>query len=280
MKRVKITDCPRDGIQGLKNFIPTESKAAYIQAALDSALFDCIDFGSFVSHKAMPQMADTEEVLKQIKKPDNGTGLLAIVANERGAAEASSYSKIDFLGFPFSASEKFQLRNTGSDRMAAIAKIERIQQIARQSQKEQRVYVSMAFGNPYSENWSTDLVKKWVGEIVKMDVKQIALSDTIGVAKPKDVQDLFETLIKEFPGVVFSAHLHALPGQWEEIVQVAYDAGCYNFDGAMNGFGGCPMAKDELVGNIPSEGLLRWKGVKPELIESLQIAFQNLVSYA
>ncbi|SOE22162.1 hydroxymethylglutaryl-CoA lyase [Spirosomataceae bacterium TFI 002] len=279
MLKVKITDCPRDAIQGLKGHISVNEKAKYIQLALDSGMFHSVDFGSFVSHKAVPQMADTAEVLAQLKVPDNETKLLAIIANERGASEAATFPIVDVLGFPFSISEEFQKRNAGTGREEALEKVERIYKIANDNNKVLRVYISMAFGNPYDESWNTEIVTYWVEKLIKIGITEIALSDTVGVAKGKDIESLFETLIKQFPVVTFSAHFHALPGRWKEKVSVAYDAGCRHFDGAMNGFGGCPMADDDLVGNIPTEGLLAWKGEEQNRINELVLAFQELIKH-
>ncbi|KPM48201.1 hypothetical protein [Jiulongibacter sediminis] len=280
MHIIQITDCPRDAIQGLKKQIPSEPKSAYIQKALDSGLFHSIDFGSFVSPKAVPQMADTEEVLKRLKKPKNDTQLLAIIANERGAERASQFDLVDILGFPFSISEEFQQRNTGASREEALLRIARIQEIAETAGQRVRIYLSMAFGNPYGEPWFAEEVLIWAQKLIEMGINSLALSDTIGVARQDSVKELFAKFNRNFPEIELSAHFHAAPGQWQELVEIAFELGCTHFDGAFQGFGGCPMAKDELVGNIPTEGLLQWKGIDENQIEELNSAFQKLVSYA
>ncbi|WP_304237030.1 hydroxymethylglutaryl-CoA lyase [Jiulongibacter sediminis] len=280
MHNIQITDCPRDAIQGLKKQIPPEAKAAYIQKAMDSGLFHSIDFGSFVSPKAVPQMADTEEVLKRLKKPKNDTQLLAIIANERGAERASQSDLVDILGFPFSISEEFQQRNTGAGREEALTRIARIQEIAKMAGQQVRIYLSMAFGNPYGEPWFAEEVLIWAEKLIEMGINSLALSDTIGVALQGTVKELFIKFDKNFPEIELSTHFHAAPGHWQGLIETAYNLGCRHFDGAFQGYGGCPMAKDELVGNIPTEGLLRWKGIDENRIEELNSAFQKLVSYA
>lgn len=280
MQNIQITDCPRDAIQGLKKLIPAKAKAAYIQKALDSGLFHSVDFGSFVSAKAVPQMADTEEVLKRLQKPKNDTQLLAIIANERGAERAAQFDLVDILGFPFSISEEFQKRNTGASRHQALERIAHIQDIAQKAVQTLRIYLSMAFGNPYGEEWFAEEVLLWAQKLIEMGVNSFALSDTIGVANESLVNELFLKFKENFPEVELSAHFHAAPGQWKPLVEAASQLGCRHFDGAFLGYGGCPMAKDELVGNIPTEGLLRWKGADENQIEELNSAFQKLISYA
>ena len=278
MQNIQITDCPRDAIQGLHHLISTESKARYIQAALDSGLFHSVDFGSFVSHKAVPQMADTAEVLKLLKKTDFGTKLLAIIANERGAHEAAECELVDILGFPFSASEVFQNRNTGAGREEALGRIKSILKIGEDKGKSVRIYISMAFGNPYQELWNSELVEVWVKRLFELGVQEIALSDTVGIALEQDISNLFFSLTNRMSEITFSGHFHARPGEWRSKVKAAYEAGCTHFDGAMQGFGGCPMADDELVGNIPTEGLLALRGVSPDKIDNLTKAFQKLIA--
>jgi hydroxymethylglutaryl-CoA lyase len=277
MLEIEITDCPRDAIQGLKGHISALEKARYIQGALDSGMFYSVDFGSFVSHKAVPQMADTSQVLSLLKEPENKTKLLAIIANERGAIEALTFSLVNILGFPFSISEEFQKRNAGTGREEALEKVKNIQKAAKSAGKELRIYISMAFGNPYNEEWNKEIVAFWVKKLIEIGIKEIALSDTVGLADKKDVKELFDSLIKRFPKVIFSAHFHALPGKWKDKTLAAYEAGCRHFDGAINGFGGCPMADDKLVGNIPTEALLEWKGLEKDKINELIIAFQDLI---
>ena len=257
MKDLKIIECPRDAMQGLTEFIPTETKAAYINQLLKCG-FDTIDFGSFVSPKAIPQMRDTAEVLAQLDL--NGkTNLLAIIANERGAEDAVKFDEIRYLGYPFSVSEVFQQRNTNASIEDSLKRVEAIQTLCQQNKKELVVYLSMGFGNPYDEPWSPEIVSNWSERLFKdFGIKIQALSDTIGCATVENVELLFRELIKDLPGVEFGAHMHVTPEQAQTIVQAAYNSGCRRFDGAINGFGGCPMAKDELTGNMPTERMLDW----------------------
>lgn len=257
MAKLKIVECPRDAMQGLHDFIPTEVKANYINTLLTCG-FDTIDFGSFVSPKAIPQMRDTSEVLSKLSLT-NETKLLAIVANERGAEEATSFEEINYLGYPFSVSEEFQKRNTNSTIAESMLRVEAIQNSCIKSNKELVVYLSMGFGNPYGEEWNAEIVQKWCSELYeKLDIRIQALSDTIGSAQPSDVSYLFSALIPALPNVEFGAHLHTRPENAKALVEAAYMAGCRRFDGAIKGFGGCPMAKDDLTGNMPTEVMLEW----------------------
>lgn len=248
-------ECPRDAMQGLKWFIPTETKVAYLNSLLRVG-FDTLDFGSFVSPKAIPQMRDTAAVLGQLNLDQSTTRLLAIVANLRGAEDALHFPEIHYLGFPFSISETFQQRNTNSSIDESLRTVEKIQSLCVNSQKELVLYISMAFGNPYGDAWSAELAVKWVEKMASVGVRIIAMSDTVGVAQPQDVSTLFKAVIPAFPDVKFGAHLHCTPGNWKVKVQAAWDAGCRRFDAAMKGYGGCPMAKDDLVGNLATENLL------------------------
>jgi len=251
---VRLIECPRDAMQGWKTFVPTQTKIEYLNRLLEVG-FDTIDFGSFVSPKAIPQMADTKEVLGGIQ--DKGkTRLLAIVANLRGAEEACSYSAIDFLGYPFSVSETFQQRNTNSSIYAAYELLKSIQQLCVVSGKKLVVYISMGFGNPYGDLYSTALVQGWIEKIVALGVEIISLADTVGVATPEAVQSLTSFVITTFPGIETGVHLHAPKFEWANKVQAAIDAGCRRIDGAMKGIGGCPMANNELVGNLDTELLV------------------------
>jgi len=255
---LKIIECPRDAMQGIKSQIPTEKKVKYLNQLL-SVGFDTLDFGSFVSPKAIPQMADTKEVLNQLNLSSTKTKLLAIVANERGASDASKFDEIDYLGFPFSISETFQKRNTNSGIDESLVRVENIASIADAANKKLVVYISMAFGNPYGEKWHPDIAARWSEKLsIDMGVKILALSDTIGSSDKKSIHDLFSTLIPELPSVEFGAHLHTTPESWKEKVESAYLAGCRRFDGAIKGYGGCPMAKDELTGNMPTENMLTY----------------------
>ncbi len=258
MTDLQITECPRDAMQGLHDFIPTEIKINYINQLLKVG-FDTIDFGSFVSPKAIPQMKDTAKVLRGLDLSVAKSRLLAIVANERGAQDASFYDEIHFLGYPFSVSETFQKRNTNASIDQSLGRLEKIVDICSKTHKELVVYLSMGFGNPYGDLWSPDIVAKWSERLNKeLGITHLALSDTIGASTPKTINALFSTLIPELPQVNFGAHLHSTPSTVEEKVEAAYLSGCRKFDGALKGFGGCPMAKDDLTGNMPTEQMLQW----------------------
>ena len=254
---VKIIECPRDAMQGIKTFIPTEKKVKYIQSLLNCG-FDTIDFGSFVSPRAIPQMVDTAEVLSQLDLSKTTSKLLAIVANVRGAMDASEHNSIDYLGYPFSISENFQMRNTHKTITESVATLEEILRIAGDSGKEVVTYISMGFGNPYGDPWNVEIVGEWTTRLAGMGVKILSLSDTVGSSTPEVIDYLFSNLIPKFPEIEFGAHLHTTPSKWHEKVDAAYKAGCRRFDGAVQGFGGCPMAKDELTGNMPTEKILSY----------------------
>ena len=275
MKQVKIIECPRDAMQGIKrHFIPTEKKALYINSLLNVG-FDTIDFGSFVSPKDIPQMRDTGEVLSLLNLSRTQTKLLAIVANTKGAIDASKFEEINYLGFPFSISENFQMRNTHKTIDESIKSLNEIFEIATKTNKEVVAYLSMGFGNPYGDPWNLEIVGNWIGKLAKMGVKILSLSDTIGSSTPEVIDYLFSNLIPKYPGIEFGAHLHTTQDKWFEKVNAAYKAGCIRFDGAIMGFGGCPMAKDELTGNMPTEKLLSYftaqkvnTNIKPMSFES------------
>lgn len=257
MEPVKIIECPRDAMQGIKNFIPTQEKITYIQSILRVG-FDTIDFGSFVSPKSIPQMQDTAEVLAGLDLSQTKSKLLAIVANTRGAEQASMHKEINYLGFPFSISENFQMRNTHKSISESIISLDQILEIADKSNKEVVAYLSMGFGNPYGDPWDVEIVAEWTEKLSKMGVKILSLSDTIGSSTPEIIEYLFSNLISKYPMIEFGAHLHTIPDKWYEKVDSAYKAGCKRFDGAIQGFGGCPMAKDELTGNMPTEKMLSY----------------------
>lgn len=257
MQQVKIIECPRDAMQGIKDFIPTEKKVQYIQSLLRVG-FDTIDFGSFVSPKAIPQMVDTAEVLAQLDLSKTQSKLLAIIANTRGAEDASKHAEINYLGYPFSISENFQMRNTHKTIAQSVVALGEILEIADKTTKEVVVYISMGFGNPYGDPWNVDVVGEWTERLAKMGVKILSLSDTVGTSDPENIDYLFSNLIPQYPHIEFGAHLHTTPTSWHEKVDAAYNAGCKRFDGAIQGFGGCPMAKDELTGNMPTEKLLSY----------------------
>jgi hydroxymethylglutaryl-CoA lyase len=252
---IHLIECPRDAMQGWKNFIPTNKKIEYINSLLRVG-FDTIDFGSFVSPKAIPQMADTKEVLKGLTLTAKSSKLLAIVANVRGAEEASAFDEITYLGFPFSVSETFQLRNTNSTIEESLIRVEEIQNICVKNDKQLVVYISMGFGNPYGDAYSEEIVFNWVNRITALGIKIISLADTVGLATPQQVFSITDYLIKKLPDHEMGVHLHSKPENWKPKIDAALDAGCKRFDGALKGIGGCPMADDELVGNMNSELLI------------------------
>ena len=283
---IKLIECPRDAMQGWKKFIPTGKKIAYINSLLKVG-FDTIDFGSFVSPKAIPQMADTSEVVRSLElgirsqqTGDITTKLLAIVANMRGAEEASIFDEITYLGFPFSVSETFQQRNTNSSIEQSLERVEEIQNLCIKTGKQLVVYMSMGFGNPYGDRYSEEIVFEWVNQLVALDIGIISLADTVGVATAEQVYDMTEYLVDSLPGIEIGVHLHSTPDNWNEKLEAAVRAGCKRFDGALKGIGGCPMADDELVGNMNSELMIDYfeknnllVGLNKEaLSESLRLA--------
>jgi len=255
MDRIKLIECPRDALQGIKTFIPTEHKIAYAKTLLQVG-YDRIDIGSFVSPKAIPQMADTGELLKALDKSSTQSLFSVIVANKRGAHDAVEYDEVDILGYPFSISETFQIRNTNATIEKSLERISDIQAITIKNNKRLLVYLSMGFGNPYGDEWNVDIVEKYVSQLYSIGIRLFSLSDTIGVSNPESINYLFSNLIPRFPDVEFNAHLHTTPTTWDEKIKAAYDSGCRSFDGAILGFGGCPMATDELTGNMPTEHLV------------------------
>lgn len=257
MEKIKLIECPRDAMQGIKDFIPTERKIDYIQSLLRCG-FDTIDFGSFVSPKAIPQMRDTAQVLAGLDLSETKSKLLAIVANVRGAEDASKFAEIDYLGYPFSISENFQMRNTHKTIAESVDILKKIIEIAERTDKEVVAYLSMGFGNPYGDPWDVNIVGEWTEKLARMGVKILSLSDTVGTSDPETITYLFSHLIPNYPEIEFGAHLHTTPDSWYEKVNAAYKSGCRRFDGAIKGFGGCPMAKDELTGNMPTEKMLSY----------------------
>jgi hydroxymethylglutaryl-CoA lyase len=287
--KIKLIECPRDAMQGWKNFIPTEKKVKYINSLLKVG-FDTIDFGSFVSPKAIPQMADTKEVvrsLESVRKDSFGevgsTKLLAIIANLRGAEDACGFEAINYLGFPFSVSETFQQRNTNSSIEESLKRVEEIQNICIKSKKQLVIYISMGFGNPYGDPYSEEIVFEWVNKLVTLDIKIISLADTVGVAKAEQVYSITKYLVDSLSHIEIGVHLHSRPDNWKEKLESAVNAGCKRFDGALKGIGGCPMANDELVGNMNMEEMINYfaKPVpsinKDALQESLRIAGEIFV---
>jgi hydroxymethylglutaryl-CoA lyase len=252
---MKIIECPRDAMQGLHDFVPTEKKISYINQLLKAG-FDTIDFGSFVSPKAIPQLRDTTEVVKQLDLSKTKTKLLAIIANLRGAQDALSFDEISYLGFPFSVSETFQKRNTNSSIIESLNTVKQIQELCIQKNKQLVLYISMGFGNPYGDEWNTDIVLQWVNRMIEMEIKIISIADTVGIAAEKDIASIFKNLIATFSGTEFGAHLHCRPDNWNSKLDAAYSNGCSRFDAAIKGFGGCPFAEDDLVGNLATENLL------------------------
>ena len=278
-KEVKIIECPRDAMQGLKEFIPTKKKIRYIQSLLEVG-FDTIDFGSFVSPRAIPQMRDTAEVVQNLDLSQTNTKLLAIIANMRGVNDACQFEQIEYLGYPFSLSEIFQMRNTSKTIEQSCDLLKEILEAADKHRKKVNVYFSMGFGNPYGDPWSEEIVEEWVEKVKKMGVNLISLSDTVGTATPEIIHSLFKYLIPKYPQIEFGAHLHTHPKSWYEKVEAAYQGGCNRFDSAIKGFGGCPMAKDELVGNLPTEKLLTYfaqKGIETPINTT---AFENAYNEA
>ncbi|MDN3706115.1 hydroxymethylglutaryl-CoA lyase [Myroides ceti] len=257
MEPVKIIECPRDAMQGIKAFIPTEKKVTYIQSLLRVG-FDTLDFGSFVSPKAIPQMQDTAEVLSQLDLSQTRSKLLAIIANTKGAENSAVHNEIKYLGYPFSISENFQMRNTHKTIAESIVTLQEILEIADKTNKEVVAYLSMGFGNPYGDPWDVDIVGEWTEKLANMGVTILSLSDTVGSSTPEVIDYLYSNLIPKYPEIEFGAHLHTTPDSWFEKIDAAYKAGCVRFDGAIKGFGGCPMAKDDLTGNMPTEKMLSY----------------------
>lgn len=253
-EHIRITECPRDAMQGLHDFVPTAIKAEYINLLLQVG-FDTIDFGSFVSPKAIPQMQDTAEVLSKLDLSNTRSKLLAIIANYRGAEDAVSHEEITYLGYPFSISETFQVRNTNTTIDQAFDNVKRINELCAAKNKQLLIYLSMGFGNPYGDEWSNEIVQHWAQKMIDEGIGHIALSDTVGVATPEQIASLYPALVKLSDITEFGVHLHSTPDTWQEKVAAAYESGCKKFDVALKGYGGCPMAADELTGNIATENL-------------------------
>lgn len=287
MDTVKIIECPRDAMQGIKEFIPTNQKIEYLNALLKVG-FQTIDCGSFVSDKAIPQMADTRIVLSQLELDETNTLLSVIVGNNRGAEEAGDLDEITYVGYPFSISETFQMRNTNCTLEESLLRVDEIQNTCAIHGKTFVCYISMAFGNPYGDFYDPALVEHWVDRLLELGITKFSVSDTIGVATPELISSVFTTLKEDFPEIGFGAHFHTTPTTWEEKIQAAWDAGCNRFDGAIKGYGGCPMAKDELTGNMPTEKLLAFfderniqHGLDKEaFIEAMSLANKLFGKYA
>ncbi len=278
-KKIKLIECPRDAMQGWPHFIPTEKKIAYINAILKVG-FDTIDFGSFVSPKAIPQMADTVEVLKGLKLNDSQSKLLAIIANLRGATDAVVFDEISYLGFPFSISETFQQRNTNSSILHSFDTVSEIQNLCIKNGKQLVVYISMGFGNPYGDEYNESIVMHWVEKMTDLDIKIISLADTVGLAKPEQISSALNKLIPLFPEIEIGVHLHSAPHNRIEKLDAALNAGCIRFDAAIKGIGGCPMAGDDLIGNMDTEVMaahFNQAGLKTNL-DPDQLAICNLIA--
>ena len=279
MQNVKIIECPRDAMQGVRDWIPTKEKAQFIQSLLDCG-FDTIDFGSFVSPKAIPQMKDTSELLSLLDLSSTESQLLAIVANIRGAKDAAMYDQIDYLGYPFSISENFQMRNTHKTIAQSIETLKEILSLADSKNKKVVAYLSMGFGNPYGDPWNINIVGEWTEKLSNMGVKTLSLSDTVGSSTPEIITYLFSELITKYPSIEFGAHLHTTTTKWKEKVSAAYLAGCRRFDGAIQGFGGCPMAKDDLTGNMPTEKILSYFAAEKVNTNINSVSFENAYNEA
>ncbi len=259
----KLIECPRDAMQGIHDFIPTEIKAEYINLLLKVG-FDTIDFGSFVSEKAIPQLKDTSEVLNKLDLSGGKTKLLAIVANLRGVEEAINHPQISYLGFPFSVSETFQQRNTNSGIQKSLETVEKLLNHCEKSNKQTVIYLSMGFGNPYGDPWSNEIVEHWAAELAERGAGIISLADTTGVSSPEKIKYLYPHLVSCFPKIEFGIHLHSTPSTWHEKVEAAWESGCRRFDSSLRGFGGCPMASDNLTGNIATESLISFLEARGE----------------
>ena len=279
MQNVKIIECPRDAMQGVRDWIPTKEKAQFIQSLLNCG-FDTIDFGSFVSPKAIPQMKDTSELLSLLDLSSTESQLLAIVANIRGAKDAAMYDQIDYLGYPFSISENFQMRNTHKTIAQSIETLKEILNLADSKNKKVVAYLSMGFGNPYGDPWNINIVGEWTEKLSNMGVKTLSLSDTVGSSTPEIITYLFSELITKYPSIEFGAHLHTTTTKWKEKVSAAYLAGCRRFDGAIQGFGGCPMAKDDLTGNMPTEKILSYFAAEKVNTNINSVSFENAYNEA
>ncbi len=276
---VKIIDCPRDAMQGLKEFIPTEKKIGYLNQLLKVGFYT-LDFGSFVSPKAIPQLRDTAEVVEGLNMDNTRTKLLSIIVNERGAIDASSFDEITYLGYPFSISNTFQLKNTNTNLEDSIKKIGDIKNIAVTKNKKLVVYIAMGFGNPYLDEWNISIVYRWVEKLKSMGIKTIIFSDTVGISTKSTVESVFSEVAPDFPEIEFGAHFHTGPKTWYEKIDTAYKCGCRRFDGALKGYGGCPMSGYGLVGNMPTENIIEYMREKneklnldeKELIKSMEMA--------
>ena len=279
LMNIKITECPRDAMQGLHDFVPTDIKAAYINLLLQVG-FDTIDFGSFVSAKAIPQLQDTAEVLQKLDMSSTKSKLLAIIANYRGAEDAVKHEAITYLGYPFSISETFQLRNTNTTLPQAFDNVKRIKEQCQASNKQLLVYLSMGFGNPYGDEWNTGIIEQWTERLTHEGINNIALADTIGIAEAGQIGSIYPQLCNKFPDTEFGIHLHSTPDTWQPKIEVAYKSGCKRFDVALKGYGGCPMAADDLTGNIATENLIGYLQSQNEPLQLNLAKFQEAMDYS
>ena len=279
MSLIKVVECSRDAMQGIKNWIPSKDKISYLQSVL-SVGFDVVDFGSFVSPTAIPQLRDTGYVLDNLDLSLTKSKLLAIVANVRGAKDACSFSQIDYLGYPFSISENFQMRNTNKTIKESIIELESIINLTEIHNKNIVVYLSMGFGNPYGDHWNYEIVESWIDLLSQMNIKNISLSDTIGSAKESDILQIFSNSVLKYPEIEFGAHFHTKPDQWYNKINAAYSSGCRVFDGAIQGFGGCPMAKDDLTGNFPTEKIITYFNSKKISLNINSLNFESCYNNA
>jgi hydroxymethylglutaryl-CoA lyase len=278
-RSIQLIECPRDAMQGWQEYIPAEKKAAYINSLLQVG-FDTIDFGSFVSPKAIPQMRDTKEVLSKIEMDNTPSRLLAIVANTRGAEEAVVYDEISYLGFPFSISPTFQLRNTNSTIEVSLQRVEEIQTLCLKNRKQLVIYLSMGFGNPYGDVYNDEVLLQWADAMVKRGISIISLADTIGIAQPEQIHFALNTLIPKYEDILFGVHLHSTPTNWKDKLEAALEAGCMRIDGALKGIGGCPMAQDDLVGNMDTEKIIQYLNLNGGLPSINQTALDNSLQMA
>jgi hydroxymethylglutaryl-CoA lyase len=275
-KNIKLIECPRDAMQGIHEFIPTDLKAKYINALLKVG-FDTIDFGSFVSAKAIPQLKDTAELVKKLDLSNTKSKLLAIIANTRGAQEACKFEEIDYLGFPFSISETFQQRNTNSSIQESLIKVEEIQNLCANNNKKAVLYLSMGFGNPYGDDYNLEILSRWTEKLIDLDVQILALSDTIGVSTPEKIKEIYPYLIQKYDQIEWGLHLHSTPQQSEEKIKAAFESGCTRFDSAIKGFGGCPMATNDLTGNIATEKVVDYLNQNQVKKVLDQLAFKEAI---
>ena len=278
-RSIQLIECPRDAMQGWQEYIPAEKKAAYINSLLQVG-FDTIDFGSFVSPKAIPQMRDTKEVLSKIEMDNTPSRLLAIVANTRGAEEAVVYDEISYLGFPFSISPTFQLRNTNSTIEVSLQRVEEIQTLCLKNRKQLVIYLSMGFGNPYGDVYNDEVLLQWADAMVERGISIISLADTIGIAQPEQIHFALNTLIPKYEDILFGVHLHSTPTNWKDKLKAALEAGCMRIDGALKGIGGCPMAQDDLVGNMDTEKIIQYLNLNGGLPSINQTALDNSLQMA